>query len=66
MSNDEFNFRKELKDTIFNADPKLDRHELLTDIFKFQVSKLFEYILKTKGQHRIELEAMIQIKRNTK
>ena len=60
-------FRVELKNTIFNADPKIDRKELLTDIFKSYVAKLFELVLgrnKDKKQGRIEFDAMITIKRN--
>lgn len=64
MSNDEFNFQKELKKRIFDADPNLDRHEILTAVFKYQVSALFEWILTNKGEVRIELDAMVQIKRN--
>ena len=60
-------FRSELKTAIFNADPKIDRKELLTDIFKSYVAKLFEMTMirnskKTEG--RIEFDAMVEIKRS--
>jgi hypothetical protein len=65
MSNQEYNFQKDLEDAIFNSDSsKINRHELLIDIFKNYVAKLFEYILSKKEKNRIELDAMIQIKRN--
>ena len=64
MSNKEFDFQKELKKAIFDADPKLDRHELLIDIFKIWVARLLEYISSKKSKNRIGLDAMIEIKRN--
>jgi len=57
----DYNFQKELKDAIFNADIKLDRKELLTDIFKSYVAKLFERVL-VRG--RVPFDAMVQIKNN--
>ena len=61
----EYDFQKELKDRIFNADPmKLDRHELLEDIYKIYVAKLFEFTLGRKGKDRLETDAMIEVKRN--
>jgi hypothetical protein len=61
MSDAEYDFQKDLKNSIFNADPKLDRNELLTDIFKSYVAKMFEITLK-KG--RIPFDALVQIKAN--
>jgi hypothetical protein len=60
----EYNFQKELKNSIFNADPALDRHELLIDIFKAYVAKLFEMVLAKKGKDRLEVDAMVVVKRN--
>ena len=61
----EYNFQKELKDRIFNADPmKLDRRELLEDVFKIYVAKLFEFNLGRKGKDRLEVDAMVEVKRN--
>ena len=62
---DEYNFQKELESSIANADPKLDKKELLEDIFKIYVAKLFEIaIQKSKTKDRLPLEALIEIKRN--
>ena len=60
-------FRSELKSTISNADPKIDRHELLTDIFKSYVAKLFEMTMlrnQDKAKDRLEYSAMVEVKRN--
>lgn len=61
MSETEYSFQTDLKNSIFNADPKLDRNELLTDIFKSYVAKLFEMTLK-KG--RLPYDALVTIKAN--
>ena len=61
MSDQEYNFQVELKNTIFKADPKLDRKELLIDIFKSYVAKLFEIALKKKG---MPYDALVEIKNN--
>lgn len=63
MESSGFNFQKELKDSILNADPKQDRDELLTMIFKSYVAKCIEYTLRKKT-NRIEMAAMKQIQRN--
>ena len=61
----EYDFQKELKDSIFNSDAdKVDRDELLEDIFKSYVAKLFEFTLKRTGDNRLEVDAMIETKRN--
>ena len=60
MSND-FNFQEDLKKTIFNADVKIDRNELLVDIFKSYVAKLFERVLK---KEKIPFDALVTIKNN--
>ena len=62
---DEYNFQKELQSSIENADPKLDRKELLEDIFKIYVAKLFEIcIQKSNTPDRIPYEALVEVKRN--
>lgn len=61
MGTDSYNFQKELETAIFNADVKLDRKELLTDIFKAYVAKLLERVLKNG---RVPFDAMVQIKNN--
>lgn len=65
MSKDDFNFQRDLRKAIFDADPnKMDRKELVTLTFKYWVSKLFEWVLVNKGQQVLEVEAMVQVKRN--
>jgi len=63
MGNENFNFQKELKASIVDADPKQDRGELLTMIFKSYVAKCLEYTLRKKTS-RIEQAAMLEIRRN--
>ena len=58
---DMYNFQDNLKKSIFNADSKLDRKELLVDIFKSYVAKLFEKVL---SKERLPFEALVQIKNN--
>ena len=61
----DYDFQKELKKSIFGSDAtKVDREELLTDIFKAYVAKLFEYNLSKEKKDRIEFGAMVEIKRN--
>jgi len=59
---DEYNFQEELVKSVINADPKLDRHELLVDIFKAYVAKLFE--LKISRGDRMPLDVLVVVKRN--
>jgi hypothetical protein len=62
---DEYNFQKELESSIENADIKLDRSELLEDIFKIYVAKLFELCLnKSKAQNRLPFDALVEVKKN--
>lgn len=64
MSN-EYNFQKELEKSLFGADTKLDRKELLEDIFKIYVAKLFEItIQKSTIKDRLPFEALVEVKRN--
>ena len=60
----EYNFQKELKKSILNADEKLDRKELLIDIFKAYTAKMFEHVLGRKGENRLEFDALVVVKRN--
>ena len=61
----EYNFQKDLRDSVLKADPvKFDKKELLTDIFKSYVAKLFEIVLSGKKGNRLEFDAMIQVKAN--
>ena len=61
MGDQEYNFQEELKKSIFNADPKIDRKELLIDIFKSYVAKLFEVVLKKKG---MPYDSLVEVKNN--
>jgi len=61
---EEYDFQKELRDSIINADEKLDRKELLTDIFKAYAAKLFEIVLGRKEKNRLEVDAMVHVKKN--
>jgi hypothetical protein len=57
----DYNFQKELENSIFNADIKLDRNDLLTDIFKAYVAKLLERVVKGG---RVPFDALVQTKNN--
>lgn len=62
---DTYDFQKELRKSIFNADEKLDKKELLVDIFKTYVAKLFEITLqKSASKNQLELSALIEVKKN--
>lgn len=57
-------FTKDLEKTILNADPNLDKRELLEDIFKIYVSKLFELVLKKSGDgNRIPFDSVVEMKK---
>jgi len=58
---DAYNFQDELKKSIFNADDKIDRKELLSDIFKCYVAKLFE---RTLTKEKLPFDAIVKIKNN--
>lgn len=65
MSKEDYDFQKELKDSIFKSDAtKIDRHELLEDIFKSCVAKLFEFNLGRSKKDRLESGVMVEVKRN--
>jgi len=61
MSEQGYDFQAELKKAIFNADVKINRKELLEDIFKSYVAKLFEITLKKKG---MPYDALVEVKNN--
>ena len=61
MSENDYNFQRDLKNSIFSADDKIDRNELLVDIFKSYVAKLFEITLK---KNRIPFDALVEVKKN--
>ena len=61
MSETDYNFQRDLKNSIFNADPKLDRKELIKDIFKAYVAKLFENVV-VNG--RMPYDVVVQVRNN--
>ena len=61
MSETDYNFQRDLKNSIFNADPKLDRKELIKDIFKAYVAKLFEKVV-VNG--RMPYDVVVQVRNN--
>ena len=61
----EQNFQKQLEKSILGVDSsKMDRKDILRSIFKTGVAKLFEWNLGKKGKNRLELNVLVQIKRN--
>ena len=61
----EYNFQTELETSIKNADQKLDKKELLEDIFKIYVAKVFELVLsKSKTKDRLPSDAVVEAKKN--
>lgn len=66
MASEEYDFQKDLHDSIFDADPKLDRAELLVDIFKIYVAKLFELVISRRKlpKGRIPYDALVEVKSN--
>jgi len=58
------NFQEDLKNSIFNADPTLDRTQLLEDIFKSFTAKMFEYIVSKAGNDRLPFDSIVTVKKN--
>ena len=59
-------FQSELEKAVLQADPNLDREELLIDIFKSFVAKMFEHVL-SRGSFsdtRLRLDQVVVIKQN--
>ena len=59
--------QKELKKSIIEANPKLDKIDILTRTFKAFVAKMFEHTLTRKakeGDDRLEFDAMAVVKKN--
>jgi len=56
-----YDFQKDLEKSIFGCDEKLDKKELLVDIFKMYVAKLFEMKLKNS---RLSEDVLTAIKEN--
>lgn len=57
-------FQEDLKKSIFNADEKIDKKELLKDIFKSFVAKMFEHVLSRKGNDRLPFDVLVTVKKN--
>jgi len=60
----DYNFQKELKKSIIGADDKINRSDLLTNIFKTYVAKMFEHVLSKGKKDRLETASMATVKRN--
>ncbi len=63
MSNTTYDFQAELSKAINSADPKLDRKDLLVDVFKFYTAKLLEYYLHKSGG-ALQSGSIDQLRRN--
>jgi hypothetical protein len=58
-------FRRDLRKSIVGADSaKIDRSELLEDVFKTYTAKLFEHVLGRKKEGAMEMDALVEVKRN--
>jgi hypothetical protein len=57
-------FQKDLRDSIFNSDEKIDREQLLEDIFKSFVAKMFEYVISRQGGDRLPFDSIVTVKNN--
>lgn len=59
-------FQKDLRKAIIDADPKLKKDELLIDIFKSFVAKMFEFALSRaeKNESRLTMNQLVSIKHN--
>jgi len=57
-------FQEDLQSSIFNADPKLDKAQLLEDIFKSFVAKMFEFVLSREGGNRLPFDSLVTVKKN--
>jgi hypothetical protein len=60
----EYNFQKELKKSVLKADPKFDKVDILRQIFKAYVAKMFEHVLSKKRKDRLEADAMMVTRKN--
>ena len=59
-------FQEDLEKSILQADPDINRDELLVDIFKSFVAKMFEFVL-SRGkdeEKRLPSAAVVEIKNN--
>ena len=59
-------FQEELEKSVLEADEKLDKEELLTDIFKSFVAKMFEHLLTRgkKGMTQLRMDEVVAVKQN--
>ena len=59
-------FQEDLKNSIFNPDPNLDRKQLLEDVFKSFVARLFEHVMtrRTTNQSRLTFDELVHVKKN--
>jgi len=65
MSKNDFNFQRDLKKAIMDADSdKINRKDLLRSTFKYWVAKLFEHIQTKKKEMTLEFNYVVTVKRN--
>ena len=64
MSDSDYNFQKDLRDSVLNCDPKLKKTEVLEMAFKCYVAKMLEYVMTKRDDMRIEMKAMTEIRNN--
>jgi hypothetical protein len=64
MASDDYDFQKELENAIINCDPKLNKKDLLEDIFKSYVAKSIEWAISKRHDNRLELSGMKIIQAN--
>jgi hypothetical protein len=59
-------FQEDLEKSVLQADPNINREELLEDIFKSFVAKMFEFVLSRgkSSETRLPAAAVIEIKNN--
>jgi len=58
-------FKKDLEKTINEADPRLDKNELLEDVFKISVARLLEHSMNHgsgEKRDRLEIDALMTAK----
>jgi len=57
-------FQKDLENSILNADPNVDRIQLLEDVFKSFVAKMFEFVVSKTGKDRLPFDALVTVQKN--
>ena len=60
---EEYNFQKELVDSIYKAKPE-ERNEILTMIYKTYVAKMIEILMQRSGHDGLEAGIIDEVKKN--